>query len=141
MNHRFLDVQKNTNLFRTIKKNLLSLPMLPNCYKIIRIFFSAHIKKCQTNQQKKKKPKFKKLSNDLIIKLIKGYIIFVFNMKKYIDNGENLNKKLIDLSIKSKQIAFCINYKLSLSRFVDIESMKIISSDVDINKKKVKLVK
>ena len=56
-------------------------------------------------------------------------------MKKYIDNGENLNKKLIDLSIKSKQIAFCINYKLSLSRFVDTESMKIISSDVDINKK------
>ena len=62
-------------------------------------------------------------------------------MKKYIDNGENLNKKLIDLSIKSKQIAFCINYKLSLSRFVDTESMKIISSDVDINKKKVKLLK
>ena len=27
---------------------------------------------------KEKKPKFKKLSNDLIIKLIKGYIIFIF---------------------------------------------------------------
>ena len=47
-------------------------------------------------------------------------------MNNYINNGENLDKMPIDLSIKNKQIAFCYNLPfgiLSLSGNVDIESM------------------
>ena len=45
-------------------------------------------------------------------------------MKNCINNGENLRRKPIDLSIKNKQIAFCSNLPfgiLSLSSCVDIE--------------------
>ena len=61
-------------------------------------------------------------------------------MKNYINNGKNLNKKPLNLSIKNKQIAFCSNlpfWLLSFSSYVDIESMNIISSDVDTNEYKL----
>ena len=61
-------------------------------------------------------------------------------MKNYINNGKNLNKKPVNLSIKNKQIAFCSNlpfWILSFSNYVDIESMNIISSDVDMNEYKL----
>ena len=61
-------------------------------------------------------------------------------MKNYINNGKNLNKKPLNLSIKNKQIAFCSNlpfWILSFSNYVDIESMNIISSDVDMNEYKL----
>ena len=61
-------------------------------------------------------------------------------MKNYINNGKNLNKKPVNLSIKNKQIAFCSNlpfWILSFSSYVDIESMNIISSDVDTNEYKL----
>ena len=61
-------------------------------------------------------------------------------MKNYINNGKNLNKKPLNLSIKNKQIAFCSNlpfWILSFSSYVDIESMNIISSDVDTNEYKL----
>ena len=73
---------------------------------------------------KETKAKFNKLSIDLNIKLIKGNRNFILYMKNYINNGENLRKKPIDLSIKNKQIAFCSNLPfgiLPLSSCVDIE--------------------
>ena len=88
---------------------------------------------------KKTKANFNKFSNDLNIKLIKGNRNFILYMKNYINNGENLKKKPIDLSIKNKQIAFCSNLPfgvLSLSSNVDIESINIISSNVDMNEYK-----
>ena len=61
-------------------------------------------------------------------------------MKDYIDDGENLKTKPIDLSIKNKQIAFCPELPfgiLSFSRFVDIEAMNIISFNIEMNESKV----
>ena len=89
---------------------------------------------------KERKVKFNKLSNDLNIKLIKEDRNFILNIKKYINNGKALNKKPINLRIKNKQIAFCSNSPfgtLSFLSYVDIESMNIISSDIDINKYKL----
>ena len=51
---------------------------------------------------KETKSKFNKLSNDLNIKLIKRNRNFILYIKNYINNGENLRKKPIDLSIKNK---------------------------------------
>ena len=52
-------------------------------------------------------------------------------MKDYIDNGENLKIKPIDLSIKNKQIVFFAI--LPFSSYVYIEAMNIISSCKEIN--------
>ena len=57
--------------------------------------------------KKERKMKFNKLSNDINSKLIKGTKNSILYMKDYINNGENLNKKPIDLSLKNKQIDFC----------------------------------
>ena len=76
--------------------------------------------------------KFNKLSNDLNMKLIKGNRKFILDMKSYINNGENLRKKTYWIIIKNKQIA-C----LSFSSYVDIESMNIISSDMNMNEYKL----
>ena len=58
-------------------------------------------------------------------------------MKMYINNRENLRKKpIFDLSIKNRQITFCFNSPfgiLSFSSYVDIESMNVILSDIDMN--------
>ena len=89
---------------------------------------------------KKTKANFNKLSNYLKIKLIKGNRSFIFYMKDYINNEKNLNKKPIDLSIKNKQVAFCSNLPfgiLSFSSYVNIETMNIIFSDVDMNEYKL----
>ena len=52
-------------------------------------------------------------------------------MKDYIDNGENLKIKPIDLSIKNKQIVFFAI--LPFSSYAYIEAMNIISSRVEMN--------
>ena len=68
--------------------------------------------------------------------MIKGNRDLILYMKNNINNGENLRKKPIDLSIKNKQITFCLNLPfgiLSSSSYVDIESMNIISSNVNMN--------
>ena len=82
------------------------------------IFFCIRKEKCQAYQQslstKETKAKF--------------------------NNGENFNKKAIDLSIKNKKIAFCSDLSfgmLPFSSYADIESMNIISSDVDMNEYKL----
>lgn len=52
-------------------------------------------------------------------------------MEDYIDNGENLKIKPIDLSIKNKQIVFFAI--LPFSSYVYIEAMNIIFSWVEMN--------
>ena len=47
--------------------------------------------------------KFKKLSDDLNIKLIKENWNFILYVKDYISNGKNLNKKPIDFSMKTNK--------------------------------------
>ena len=89
---------------------------------------------------KETKANFNKLSNYLNIKLIKGNRSFIFYMKDYINNEESLNKRPIDLSIKNKQVAFSSNLPfgiLSFSSYVDIETMNIIFSDLDMNEYKL----
>ena len=56
-------------------------------------------------------------------------------MKGYVGNGENLKIKLIDFSIKNKQIFFCP--RLPFSSYVYIEAMNIISSCVEMNEYKI----
>ena len=55
----------------------------------------------------------------------------IFYMEDYIDNGENLKIKPIDLSIKNKQIVFFAI--LPFSSYVYIEAMNIIFSWVEMN--------
>lgn len=50
-----------------------------------------------------RKMKFKKLSDDLNIKLIKENWNFILYVKDYISNGKNLNKKPIDFSMKTNK--------------------------------------
>lgn len=50
-----------------------------------------------------RKMKFKKLSDDLNIKLIKKNRNFILYVKDYISNGKNLNKKPIDFSMKTNK--------------------------------------
>ena len=60
-------------------------------------------------------------------------------MKDYINNGENLKLKLIDLSLKNKCIAYCHELPfgiLPFSSYEDIKVINIISSDVKINEYK-----
>lgn len=80
---------------------------------------------------KERKLKLNKISNDLNNKLIKWIGNATFYMKDYIDNGENLKIKPIDLSIKNKQIVFFAI--LPFSSYAYIEAMNIISSCKEIN--------
>ena len=73
--------------------------------------------------------KFNELANDLDIRLLKGTKNFIFNIAEYSSNGEHLKIKPIDSSFKKKRIAYC----LELS-FGNIETMNIISSDVEMTK-------
>ena len=50
-----------------------------------------------------RKMKFKKLSDDLNIELIKENRNFILYVKDYISNGKNLNKKPIDFSMKTNK--------------------------------------
>ena len=63
----------------------------------------------------------------------------ILYIKYYINNGENLDKKPIDLSLKNKKIAFCTQLPfeiLSFSSHVDNEEINVISSDVEMNESK-----
>ena len=50
-----------------------------------------------------RKMKFKKLSDDLNIKLIKKNRNFILYVKDYISNEKNLNKNPIDFSMKTNK--------------------------------------
>ena len=78
--------------------------------------------------------KFKKLSNNMNIKLVNGLGLYISLIKKNIDNGKNLKIKPVDSSIQNKEIACCSELAfgiLSFNSYLDIESMSIISSNVE----------
>ena len=61
-----------------------------------------------TLSTKERKCKFNKLFNDLNIKLIKGNRSLIVYIKQHINNGENLTKRSIDLSIKINKYLFVL---------------------------------
>ena len=74
---------------------------------------------------------FKKLSDDLNVKLLKGTRSSIFYMKDYIDNGENLKIKPIVLKTKktfSLGLPFGI---LSFSSYVDIEETNFLNVELN----------
>ena len=78
--------------------------------------------------------KFKKLSNNMNIKLGNGLGLHISLIKKNTDNGKNLKIKPVDSSIQNKEIACCSELPfgiLSFNSYLDIESMSIISSNVE----------
>ena len=56
-------------------------------------------------------------------------------MLEYISNGKNLKIKPIDLNFKNKQIAYCLDllFGISFYSFVNIETINIIFSNVEVN--------
>ena len=72
--------------------------------------------------------------------MITGNRNFTCYVENYINKRESLRERPIDLSIKNKQTAFCPNLLfgiLSLSSYVDIALMNIISSNIGMNKYKL----
>lgn len=61
-----------------------------------------------TLSTKERKYKFDKLFNDLNIKLIKGNGSLIVYIKQHNNNGENLTKRSIDLSIKINKYLFVL---------------------------------
>ena len=79
------------------------------------------------------KIKFNNLSNSLNIKVIKRYKKNIQYMIDYINKGKFLKIKPIDLSNKSKCMAYCSELLyglLSYSSYADLEKMKVVSSVV-----------
>ena len=77
---------------------------------------------------KKIKSNSTKLSNSLNVKLIKGDRKNIQYLVDYINKGENLIKKPIDLSNKNKCMAYCSELPfgiLSYSSYIDLEKMKM----------------
>ena len=80
--------------------------------------------------------RFNEFANKLNIKLIEGPKNCILNTAEYISNGKYLKIKPIDLSLKDKYIAYCHELPfgiISPSSYVNIETMNIICSDVEIN--------
>ena len=68
---------------------------------------------------------------------IKGSKKPILNIAEYITNGKNLKVKPADLSLKNKCIDYCFELPfriISFSSHFSIESINIISSDVEMNK-------
>ena len=77
---------------------------------------------------KKIKSNSTKLSNSLNVKLIKGDRKNIQYLVDYINKGENLIKRPIDLSNKNKCMASCSELPfgiLSYSSYIDLEKMKM----------------
>ena len=70
--------------------------------------------------------------------MIKGTKNSILNIVEYIKNGTNLKIKLVYLSLKNKGIAYCFELTFGMiffSSYVYIETMNVISSDVEMNKR------
>ena len=79
--------------------------------------------------------KLNEFANKLNIKLIEMSSNCVLNTGEYISNGKNLKIKPINWSLKNKCLVFCSELpfrKISSSGYVSIETMNIISSDVEM---------
>ena len=67
---------------------------------------------------------------------IKGVAKHILYMTEYISNGKNLKIKPIDSNSNNKQIAYCPNLPfgiISFNSFVNIETLNVIFSDVEVN--------
>ena len=87
---------------------------------------------------------FNEFGNIFNIKLLKGTKNSILYMTEYKLNGKNLKIIPIDLSLKDKYIAYCHELVfgiISFSSFINIETMNIISSDVETNEYKLLGVK
>ena len=65
-------------------------------------------------------------------------------MTEYIANGKNLKIKPIDSNFNNKQIAYCPGLPfrmISFNSFVNIETMNIIFSDVEVNEYELIVIK
>ena len=78
---------------------------------------------------------------DVLSTKLKNWLaLYISLIKNNIDNGKNLKIKFVDSNIKSEEIAFCSDLPpamLSLNAYLDIQSVKSICSDVEINEYKL----
>ena len=80
--------------------------------------------------------RFNEFSNNLNIKLVKRPKNYIIYMAEYITTGKNLKIRRIYLSLKDKYMAYCFDLLfgiISPFSYVNIETMNIISSDVEAN--------
>ena len=74
--------------------------------------------------------------NKLCIYPIKGVAKHILCMTEQISNGNNFKIKPIDSNFDKKQIAYCPDLPfgiISFNSFVNIKTMNIIFSDVEVN--------
>ena len=84
-----------------------------------------------------RKIEFNELAKYLNMKSIKKSKKTILSIAEYIKNGKNLRIEPIDSSLKAKCIVYCLELPfgiISLSSYVNIETMNIISSDTNITK-------
>ena len=79
--------------------------------------------------------KFNELVNHLSIKLIKGSKKTIFSIAESINNRKNLKMEPIESRLKDKCIAYYdeLPFGILSSCYINIETMNIISSDIEIN--------
>ena len=88
------------------------------------LFLFTIYKKMSNLSIKERNIKFNRLSNDLNIKLIKGTKNSILYMKDRVNNGENLTIKPVDLSLKTKEIAFCSELPFGILSFLSMYKLK-----------------
>ena len=80
--------------------------------------------------------KFNELADNSNIRSIKGNRNFVLNIAEYSTNRNNLKLKPVASSLKINRTAYFFELLfgiISFSSFVNIETMNIISSDLEMN--------
>ena len=77
--------------------------------------------------------------NKLCIHSTKGIAKHILYVAEYIANKKNFKEKRIDSSFNNKKIAYCpqlCDGIISFNSFIDTETMKVISSNVEVNEYK-----
>ena len=128
-------VSEMTTMIERFIKEVESLNMSPNELKIVLDL----LKKLDGKPRIKLIDRlimFNEFANKLNIKLIKWSKNIMFNTVEYISRGKNLKIRYIDVDLNDK----CILYHpelpfglISLSEYINIETMNIISADVKID--------
>ena len=68
---------------------------------------------------------------------MKRSIKSIVNISEYITNGKSLKIKTICSGFKNNRITYCVELSfgiISSSRYINIQTLNIISSDVEMNK-------
>ena len=74
--------------------------------------------------------------NKLCIHSIKGITKHILYMTEYIANKKNVKEKRFDSSFNNKKIAYCPQLSdeiISFNSFIDTETIKIISFNLEVN--------